>query len=173
MVPAGAAIAQVCWVVPDLEAGMREWHAKTGAGPFLVLRGLAVEDGTYRGQPGMCDFSAAVAMTGGVQLELIEQHCSKPSAYRDTVPPGATAFHHIGIIVQDYAAEVARYEALGAKVAASGRVGDLRFAYIDTSATMGAMVEVIEDTARLHEIFDRVTQMARDWDGTGPLWVKA
>ncbi len=158
-------IVQLAWVVPDLEAAMRHWHAVLGVGPFLVNRRIPLGSPRHRGQPMRTAFSTALAQSGDMQIELVEQHDDTPSAYRDTVPAGATAFHHVAIIVQDYAAEMARFGGQGFETAGDGLFGEMHFAYVDTAATLGHMIEVIEDKAAIRAFFAAVRQAGESWDG--------
>ena len=43
---------------------------------------------TYRGTASGVDMQVAVAQAGPVQIELIQQHCDRPSVYRDLVEHG-------------------------------------------------------------------------------------
>src|SRR5690606_1168716 len=67
-------IIQYAWVVPNLEAGALQWHETLGIGPFLVNRDVTLTGARYRGTPGQARFSTALAQSGDVQIELIEQH---------------------------------------------------------------------------------------------------
>ena len=91
-------IIQYAWVVPDLATAARRWHATTGIGPFLVNRDLRLDQPRYRGAPSVTRFSTAVAQHGDIQIELVEQLDDTASAYRDTVAPGRTGFHHVAFI---------------------------------------------------------------------------
>lgn len=173
MIPPGATIIQNAWVVPDLDAAMRRWHASMGVGPFLVMRHLRTGDAHHRGVRVDTDFSVAIAQAGPVQVELIAQHDDTPSCYRETVPKGATAFHHVAVIVPDYDAELARYRAHGFEPASWGVFGDLRFSYIDTHAALGCMVELVEDTPSIRAFFARVAGAHAAWDGRGEPWIEA
>lgn len=156
-------ILQYAWVVPNLEAAIHHWHRKLGVGPFLVNRHLAISDARHRGQPRAVDFSTAVAQSGSAQIELIEQHDDGPSAFRDTVPAGQTGFHHVAMIADDYEATLARFA--GAEIAADGRFGDIRFSYIDTTDTLGGMLEVLEDRPGIRAFFGAIRKAAERWDG--------
>ena len=73
----------------------------TGAGPFYVS--LHHEGShTYRGAPSKPDLSYAFGSVGDVHVQLIQQHCDRPSAYRDTIAKGQTGFHHFCIYTGDY-----------------------------------------------------------------------
>ena len=162
--PLKSEIMQYSWVVPSIESAAQVWFDKLGVGPFTLMRDVQVDKPMHRG--GICEasFSVALAMNGGVQIELIEQHNDMPSPYRDTVPKGATAFHHVGIMTNDYDNAVSYYTAQGHEIAGSGAFGDVRYAYLDTSAVLGHMIEVIEDKETIRALFAAVVQANETWD---------
>jgi hypothetical protein len=86
------------------------------------------------------------------------------SAYRDTVAKGATGFHHIAFIATDFAADLAHYTDQGFAVAADGLFGPMRYAYVDTSATLGHMVEIVEDKPAIRAEEGAVRKAAERWD---------
>lgn len=159
----GLQIMQYAWVVPNLEAAIVRWHATLGVGPFLVSRNLKIDQALHRGRPCHVAFSTAVAQSGSAQIELIEQHHDGPSAFRDTVPVGETRLHHVAIIADDYEATMRRYAHVD--TAWQGRFGDVRFAYLDTSATLGAMLEILEDKPAIRAFCGAVRKTADRWDG--------
>jgi len=165
LTPDGHRIVQFAWVVPNLEVAARAWHKLQGVGPFLVNRNLALTDPHHRGRPAVTAFSTAVAQSGDVQIELVEQHDDTPSAYRDTVRPGATAFHHVAIIAADYDAALAHYTDRGHAVAAHGWFGEMRYCYVDTVAALGHMIEIVEDKPGIRAFFAAVRKAAERWDG--------
>ena len=164
-IPARNAILQICWVVNDLDEAMARWHRISGIGPFLVIRHTQVIEPRYRGQPWATDFSVGMAQAGPLQIELIQQHDDRPSHYRDTVPAGSEAMHHVAIMPDDYDAALADYLDQGFEEAAGGIFGDMRFAYVDTSGQIGHMVEIVEPKDSIRKFFAMVKQAAEDWDG--------
>ncbi len=162
--PLKSEIMQYSWVVPSIEAAAQVWYDKLGVGPFTLMRDVPVVESVHRG--GICEarFSVALAMNGGVQIELIEQHNDAPSAYRDTVPKGATGFHHVGILENDYDKAVSYYTEQDHEIAGSGELGDVHYAYLDTTAILGHMIEVIEDTETIRALFAAVVQSYETWD---------
>ena len=165
MIGQGQTILQFSWVVPDLAIAARRWHDAMGIGPFLVNRHLQIADMRYRGAPSQVDFSTAIAQAGDVQIELVEQHDDGPSCYRDTVPAGTEGMHHVAVVVEDYETEFSRYRDGGFVAAAEGRFGDVRYAYMDTSATIGHMVEILEDKPAIRGFFRAIASAAEKWDG--------
>jgi hypothetical protein len=158
-------IVQNAWIVPDLGVAIRQWNARTGLGPFLVMHHLPLEQCRYRGAAASPVISMAVAQAGVVQIELIEQHDAGASAYRDLVPEGSTGFHHVGVISEDFDRDVALYQAAGLDIASSGKFGDMRFCFVDSVHTLGHMIELLEDTPSIRAGFTATRVAAEDWDG--------
>lgn len=158
-------VEQMAWVVPDLDAACRAWHRALGIGPFLVTRRVAVEGERHRGVARDTIFATAVAQSGSVQIELVQQIDDGPSVYRDMVPAGSTGFHHVAFVTADFDAAVAAQRAIGHPVAYEGRVGDMRFAYVDARGTLGHMVEIVEEREGIRRFFNAVRRAAETWDG--------
>ena len=157
----GKHVIQVAMIVDDVEQACREWTKTTGIGPFMIVPHIQLDEYDHRGKGGSgLDFSVGLAQSGGVQIELIQQHCDSPSAYRDTIAKGQTGFHHLGIYPEDYDAAYAHYVDQGFEVAINGAAGGYRFCYIDTTSSIGCMIELIEANP-VH---------TDDWDGkTDPI----
>ncbi len=162
-------IIQLAYVVNDVHEAAERWIRTFGVGPFYILDRPQVGNPLYRGRPQPVEFSAGLAQAGDLHIELIEQHCDSPSCYRDLIPKGREGFHHVAVIVENYDKEVARYEKLGCPVASSGEFGPLKFCYVDTSATMNCMVEVLESLPFIHNYFARIRAAAENWDGSNPI----
>lgn len=162
-------IIQNCWIVRDVEESATKWNKVFGVGPFYLFRDVQVEDLLYRGKPaGLC-FDVAIAQAGDIQIELITQTSDGPSAYRDLVAEGQEGFHHVGIFAENYIAELAEYDRQGFDRVNEGRVGDMRYAYIDTSPALGFMVELLEENASMRALFTKIADASKSWDGQRPL----
>jgi hypothetical protein len=163
-------VIQACWAVSDIEEACRRWTETMGIGPFYIFRDLKIGTVRYRGEPVTTHCSIAMAQAGEVQIELAEQHCDNPSAYRDLVARGERGFHHVAIYVSDYDAALKHYTDRGFVPSIEGTFGEMRFAYVDTSEPLGCMVEIIEHNPVQDEIFARVREGAENWDGvTDPI----
>jgi len=162
---------QTAFVVDDVEAAALRWVRTTGIGPFLLVPHVELAEYTYRGEKRSgLDFSVALAQSGGVQIELIQQHCDSPSAYRDTIGKGSQGFHHLAIYCDDYEAAYAHYRDQGFTTSVDGMFGPLRFSYVDTAAEIGCMVELVEEHESQSDFFRRVAAAAEGWDGvTDPI----
>ncbi len=160
---------QASWVVPSAEKAAALWARTMGVGPFFLFRSVEVENFLYRGSPSTYGCNVAIAQAGDMQIELIDQPHDLPSAYRDIVPAGQSGFHHVGVFATDFDSEIAAYEELGFARASEGRVGAMRFAYIDTSPAIGCMVEVLEEDAGMRSAFAGIAAAAEGWNGERPL----
>lgn len=83
---------QIGIVVRDIEAAMRHWIEVCGIGPWFYAERLALTSYRYKGQDSAIpDLSIALANSGDVQLELIQQRCRTPSLYWDLSTPARRA----------------------------------------------------------------------------------
>lgn len=162
-------IIQSAWVVADLESAIRYWTTIFRVGPFFIIPNCKVDDYKYRGRPGALSFSGALAQAGDVQIELLQQHGDEPSAYRDVYRSGESGFHHIGLITRSLDEDLARYTKAGISIAHDGKFGDMRFAYLDTRATLGCMTELIEERQSILTLFREVANAAATWNGDEPI----
>jgi hypothetical protein len=161
---------QLCWVVPDVHAAVKAWTGSAGVGPFFLFEQVTFENARYRGQPAESpDITAAMAQAGEVQIELVCQNDDRRSVFRDLVPAGQTGFHHTALYCSDYDANLAAYTEAGAQVAFSGLMLGSRTCWVDTTAKLGFMVELIEANPVADSIFARFRAAAENWDGTDPL----
>jgi catechol 2,3-dioxygenase-like lactoylglutathione lyase family enzyme len=167
-------LLQQAWVVDDLEAAARRWSAMLGIGPFYIAeyRPDFFVDVQYRGQPGTLAMRTAICYSGAVQIELIEPTGTAPSCYRDTVPAGREGFHHICYWTHDLEADVASYVARGCVLANRARVPNGRgFAYLDATASIGCMIELLEYSERLEAVFAGWRDTCAAWQG-GELFIR-
>ncbi len=122
-----------------------------------------------RSEPTEFAFAGAIAQAGDVQIELLQTLDDQLSCYRDLYPAGTEGIHHVGIFADDFDAEIGRYEDLGFEVAFTRVSRGMRFGYVDTSAALGFMVELLEDVPAVRGRFATIAEAARDWDGTDPI----
>lgn len=164
----GRNFIQICWVVPDVLAAAKQWIASAGVGPFFYFEKMVIDNALYRGKPVDLDLSVAIAQAGDTQIELISQHNDAPSAWRDLVPKGKVGFHHMALYCRDFDKDFAAYSA-ASPVAFTGVCYGNRVAYIDTSPTMGCMLELIEGSETCDKIFADVRAASENWDGKTPI----
>jgi Glyoxalase/Bleomycin resistance protein/Dioxygenase superfamily len=158
-------VMQACWVVPDIDAAMKNWTETMGIGPFYIFRNLRIDTVRHRGKETSVEMSIAMAQAGGIQIELAQQHSVLPYAYTEMFSGAESGLHHIAVYVADYAAAMQHFADRGFAPSVEGLFGDMHFAYVDTRRTLGCMVEVIEHNALQDAIFTRVANGADGWDG--------
>src|SRR6476660_4683981 len=94
---------QVGIVVRDIEAAMRHWVEVCGVGPWFYTDRLLVTGFTYADQRyDDVHISIALANSGDVQLELIQQRCNTPTMYRDFLAAGHERMQHWSSWPQNY-----------------------------------------------------------------------
>lgn len=164
-----ATVFQNAWVVADFDAAVAHWTEHFGVGPFYVMDYESSPSLEYRGAPGNLRMQVAWAQAGDVQIELINPISPEPNVYRDLVPAGQTRFHHVCFWSADYDADLAAMAAAGYPAAMASGPANARFAYFDTSAVNGHMIEILEVEPGMQGLFSRVAEASRGWDGERPL----
>jgi hypothetical protein len=157
------------YVVRDIEAAMRHW-ARLGVGPWFYFETVPVTDFVCFGRPGQVELSIALANSGDLQLELIQQRNDQPSLYRDFLAAHGEGLQHISAWTTDMAGELARLKALGFKVGQEGLIGENRFVYFDTEKSHPSTVmEIYDISGSPGPFFEDVRKAAAAWDGRNPI----
>ena len=164
------AIRQNGYVVRDIEVAMRHWIDVVGVGPWFYVEHAPIEDFEYKGQPSPVDVSIALANSGALQVELIQQRNDAPSMYRDFLAAGHEGLQHVAYWTTHFEADLSRLLAAGYSIGQSGRVGQPgRFIYFLTEAHPGTVVELSDISGPKGRLFARIAEAARHWDGTDPI----
>ena len=167
--PTDRTVFQNAWVVDDIEAACATWVEKFGVGPFFVSEYRDMFDQVwYRGEDASLDMYVGLAQAGPVQIELIQPLVDR-CAYRDSVPVGQTGFHHMCVWTHDIEADTAYFDAIGCAAANRGKLGTLEFAYYDTRALIGCMLEVVTPQEEIQARFAEIAAAADNWDGKDPI----
>jgi catechol 2,3-dioxygenase-like lactoylglutathione lyase family enzyme len=163
-------IRQLGYVVPDIEAAMDYWSRVLGVGPFFYAERVPVVNFTYRGAPSSPVTSVALANSGAVQVELIQQRNDAPTMYRDFVAAKGSGLQHVAYWTQNFDADMERLSARGFKVGMGGEVGARgRFVYFETEYHPGAVIELSEVEGPKGRMFDLIRNAATGWDGSDPV----
>ena len=169
-------IRQIAFVVKDLARALDYWTKTLGVGPFFLMRDLVPENYRYRGEPSPPPrITLALANSGGLQVEVIEQHDDRPSAYRDYLQAGHEGFQHVSswLTRADYDATRERVLASGITVAHEGSIpgNGIRFVYFATDAVPGGflyeMADVLEPAT--YPLVKAIADAAVGWDGREPV----
>lgn len=165
---------QVGFVVEDIEAAMAHWHRVLGVGPWFYKRAVGTTEFSYYGKPSVLpDLSIALANSGELQIELIQQRNNAPSLYLDTLKRSGECAQHIAWWTED------RFDILSQQLldkgyveGHAGRMGSRgRFAYFVHPDLPSGMVEVSETSGGKGEYFKQIAAASREWDGSDPVRV--
>ena len=161
-------VRQNGYVVADIEAAMKHWTEVLGVGPFFYFEKVPVENFQYRGRPSNPLLSIALANSGDLQIELIQQRNDAPSLYRDFRSAGLEGLQHLAYWTEAFSADLERALGLGFQVGHSGEVGgsDGRFVYFASEGHPGTMIELSEVSGSKGSFFRHIAEAARDWDGS-------
>jgi len=81
-------LRQMGFVVRDIDKAMRHWVEVCGVGPWYIAERLPLNGFWYKGQRfDDIHLTIALANSGEVQLELIQQRDDTPSMYREFLGP--------------------------------------------------------------------------------------
>ena len=164
------AIRQNGFVVRDVEVAMQHWTAVLGVGPFFYFERVPIEDFRYRGEASPVQVSIALANSGALQIELIQQRNGAPSMYRDFLDAGREGLQHVAYWTERFDGDLERLLAEGFRVGQSGRIGDAgRFVYFETEGHPGTVVELSEVSGAKGRFFAHVAEQALVWDGSEPV----
>ncbi len=165
------AISQNGYVVRDIRAAMDHWVNVLGVGPWFYVERVRTDYFRYRGEDSPLEMSIALANSGDLQIELIEQRNDAPSLYREFLDAGREGLQHVAYWTKEYQALYDRALSLGYKVGHEGQIGGEqgRFAYFDTGLRPGTVVEISDISGNKGKLFEHIRQAARGWDGTEPI----
>ncbi len=165
------AIRQNGYVVRDIGAALDHWVSVLGVGPWYYFERVKIDWFRHRGAPFDLEMSVALANSGDLQIELIQQRNAAPSMYREFLDAGREGLQHVAYWTTDYQAVYDRALSLGYRVGHEGQIGGEkgRFAYFDTEGHPGTVIELSDISGPKGSFFEMVRQASTDWDGSTPI----
>ena len=165
------AVRQNGYVVRDIRKAMDYWVDVMGVGPWFYVDRVTTDYFRYRGEPSDVEMSIALANSGDLQIELIQQRNGAPSMYRDFLDAGLEGLQHVAFWSTDYQSAYDGFLARGHKVGHEGQIGGPqgRFAYFDVGVHPGAVVELSDISGNKGKFFEHIRQAAMDWDGSNAI----
>ncbi|HEY4343318.1 MAG TPA: VOC family protein [Parvibaculum sp.] len=164
-------IRQNGYVVRDIRAAMDHWIKVIGVGPWFYIERVQTDYFRHRGEDSPVEMSIALANSGDLQIELIQQRNAAPSMYKEFLDSGCEGLQHLAYWTRDYQALYDRALSLGYKVGHEGRIGGEqgRFSYFDTGFHPGTVVELSDISGNKGKFFEHIRRAAADWDGSEPI----
>ena len=163
-------IVQTAYVVEDIESEMMSYVDRLGVGPWYLADRFRPPKPRYRGKVVAPLFSLAVAYSGTMMIELIQQHDQLPSVFQEAIKARGFGFHHWGVAVENFDEALAAFVKQGYEIAFSDTAPmGMRVAYMDTLKELPGMVELIEGNAAFEGFFTPVYEASIGWDGRDPI----
>ena len=162
-------IGQLGYVVEGLETAAWSWVEKAGVGPWTVIPHVTLDYFNYQGEPSEVEMGIAMAFTGSMQIELIQQHNKAPSMYQDFMNDFDEGIQHVCFYPEDYDSALTSLTEKGMKVGQDGAIRGMRFAYLE--GMDGNILEIgdIPKSVRFRRQEDIAS--AANWDGSNPVRV--
>lgn len=168
-------IRQLGHIVTDMDRALELWTQRLEVGPFFLMPEVVFENYSYRGREMASPHIAiAIAFSGGVQIELIEQLDDTPSTYIEFLSAGRSGLHHYSTWFSDRK----EYERTRSWALASnfGLVSECRpedtsrLAYFETGNPSAPLFELSEALVPgVAEMMELVERTCREWDGKDPV----
>jgi methylmalonyl-CoA/ethylmalonyl-CoA epimerase len=146
-------IMQMAFIVESFDESIKFWTEKMNVGPFIILDDIKLSDVYYKDKPANIDFSGAIAYTGGMQIELIKQHCDTPCIYNEYVNNLKGPLHHVAALTTDIENDIRILESQGYINLQGGNERE------------GPMFELVQLSEAGLGFFDMMEQEAKNWDG--------
>ena len=159
------------YVVEDIKTTVNRLVDQLGAGPFVLVEGVPLENVLSRGEPAEFVHNSAFGSCGGGVIELIEPVRLAPERVEKRFSGPRPGIHHVGYAVPP--TEVAdlrsSLDERGLPQYLSSQLGDVDTTLHDASAALGHDIEIHVDSQGLRDFFEMVRGGAEGWDGSEPL----
>jgi methylmalonyl-CoA/ethylmalonyl-CoA epimerase len=139
-------ITQVGIIVRDIEAKARAWSEILN----LPMPEIIVTDNyerartEYEGRPSPARARLAFFHMGQVDIELIEP-LGEPSTWKDQLDKHGDSLHHIAFQISGMSEKLAYLDGKGLPLVQRGEYTGGRYAYVDSSVQLGAILELLEN----------------------------
>lgn len=163
-------ITQSGFVVSSLDDALDYWTGTLGIGPFFRFDHVELEHFHYRDQPSAVDLSIALANSGDMQIELIEQHNDAPSLYLDFLNKHGPGLQHYSVWSDDYDSQMSLLAGQGIRVLAEGQIANgARMVYFEGGDGAQPVMEMSDLTPAAANIYRMIRAAAATWDGSDPV----
>ena len=139
-------ITQVAVMVADIETKVKAWADVLGLPipEIIITDTVDVAQTEYKGESTPARAKLAFFHLGQVDLELIEP-IDGPSTWKDQLDQHGESLHHIAFVVNGMKEKIAYLDAKGLPLIQRGEYTGGRYAYVDGTAKLGAVLELLEN----------------------------
>ena len=135
------------YVVADIDSTMARMERQYGPLKFRTFE-PEIEAQTPEGF-GLVHVKVALAWIGTMQIELIQPISGYVRHYAAILDgDDQIRHHHIGLRVEDWDVTLADIQGSGLPIVYEGSFGDVRFIYVDATATLGHQIEYLSATPK-------------------------
>lgn len=161
---------QIGYVVRDIERAMEHWSKVLGVGPWFYVERVPFLSYVYQGiRRDDVHLSIALAYSGNMQMELIQQRNDTPSSWKAFIDSGREGIQHWSSLEKDYDGIYSRALQRGYRVDHEGTMARGRFVYFVSDANPSAIFEVADATPDRLRIFSEIQKASIGWDGKDPV----
>ena len=164
-------IRQNGYVVENIESAMNHWINVLGIGPFYYIEKVPIDWFKHRGIEHDLDLSIAMANSGDLQIEIIQQRNDAPSMYKEFLSQFGEGLQHMAYWSTDYQKDYDAILASGLKVGQEGQINGPqgRFVYFDSQLHPGTVIELSDISGGKGKFFSHIRQASLEWDGSRPI----
>ncbi|HQZ13036.1 MAG TPA: VOC family protein [Devosia sp.] len=144
-------LAQIGFVVRDIDAAMEEWMRVADIRSFLCFDQVVNPNTVHRGQRTNVDISIAIGYASDdLEIEIISQRNDGPSPYSEFIGSGREGLQHLAYLVDDCPPAWQKLEEQGLERVYSVIPENDGFpiTYFDGPNGFGAMVEIVPGSFR-------------------------
>ncbi|MEM7282971.1 MAG: VOC family protein [Pseudomonadota bacterium] len=165
MSPAFTTISQFSYVVKDIDRAIDHWAGILRVGPFFVLEHVPYDTCLFRGEVTDVDMSVAMAYSGDTQIELVCQHNNADSIFIEHLQNHGEGLQHVGARTENLDADLSFFQSKSITPVQEGLASNgTRFAYLNTDAFPGTMLELFQIPDDIARAFDYMRKAAKTWD---------
>ena len=136
-------ITQICIVVRDIDASIKEYSERLGWGPWKIFEYGAplLHDTHLRGEEASFTMIGAETTVGGIGFELI-QPTGGESIYQEFLDRHGEGVQHIAVMKHSEAESDEFISDVGVAKLMGGRIGKgIEFYYLDSEGPLGVSIE--------------------------------
>ena len=167
---------QIAFVVHDIDQAMEYWTQVLGIGPFFIKRNIEFADYCFRGTSAESPtVSIALANSGFMQIELVQQHDNTPSIYREFLDANKEGLQHVSAWMTHEAMQNRKRDLLvqGVSVAQECVIpsSGVHLVYFETTHNGAGIIYEISDLLEpRHQVrIQNIANAAQVWDGQDPV----
>jgi glyoxalase/bleomycin resistance protein/dioxygenase superfamily protein len=139
-------VTQVGIIVRDIETKARAWSEilDLPMPQITITDGVDIARTEYQGEASAARAKLAFFHLGQVDIELIEP-IGEPSTWKDQLDQHGESLHHIAFQIRGMQEKTAYLASKGVPLVQRGEYTGGRYAYVDGSAQLGCILELLEN----------------------------